>query len=61
MRFCVLMFLSLPVGCQVAAQSKKATTEREQPLVLTEAIPLENTKGQDLHGTKLNDALEGAF
>ncbi len=49
MRWSVLAVMVFFVGCQVAAQSKKTETEREQPLVLTEAIPLENAKGRFDH------------
>src|SRR6266849_2522360 len=49
MRLSVLAVVLLFLGCQVAAQSKKTETEREQPLVLTEAIPLENAKGRFDH------------
>jgi DNA-binding beta-propeller fold protein YncE len=48
-KFCVLVSASLLVSGGLAAQSKKAATEHEQPLVLTEAIPLENAKGRFDH------------
>jgi hypothetical protein len=49
MRLSIVAVALLFLGCQVAAQSKKAETEGEQPLVLTEAIPLENAKGRFDH------------
>jgi sugar lactone lactonase YvrE len=49
MRSWVLAVVLFFLGCQLAAQSKKIETEREQPLVLTEAIPLENAKGRFDH------------
>ena len=48
MKFCVLVSALVLVGGGFA-QSKKAATEHEQPLVLTEAIPLENAKGRFDH------------
>jgi hypothetical protein len=49
MRSFVLFLALVLVSGQVAGQSKKAATEPEQPLVLTEAIPLENAKGRFDH------------
>jgi sugar lactone lactonase YvrE len=49
MKVWVLVSALLLVSGGLAAQSKKAATEREQPLVLTEAIPLEGAKGRFDH------------
>jgi DNA-binding beta-propeller fold protein YncE len=49
MKFCVLVLALVLASGGLAAQSKKAATEHEQPLVLTEAIPLENAKGRFDH------------
>jgi hypothetical protein len=49
MKFCVLVLALVLVSGGLVAQSKKAATEQEQPMVLTEAIPLENAKGRFDH------------
>ena len=49
MKFSMAMVALALVSGGLAAQSKKAATEHEQPLVLTEAIPLENAKGRFDH------------
>jgi DNA-binding beta-propeller fold protein YncE len=49
MKFCVLVSVLVLVSGGLAAQSKKAATEHEQPLVLTEAIPLDSAKGRFDH------------
>jgi hypothetical protein len=49
MKACGLVLAVVLISGGLAAQSKKAATEREQPMVLTEAIPLENAKGRFDH------------
>jgi hypothetical protein len=49
MKFSMAMVALALVSGGLAAQSKRAATEHEQPLVLTEAIPLENAKGRFDH------------
>jgi hypothetical protein len=49
MKFSMAMVALALVSGGLAAQSKKAATEHEQPLVLTGAIPLENAKGRFDH------------
>jgi DNA-binding beta-propeller fold protein YncE len=49
MRFSRLVLALVLISGQLAGQAKKAVTEHEQPLVFTEAIPLENAKGRFDH------------